>query len=193
MTLCYFDIETTGTNPFLHKIITIQYQCLSEPDLTPIGDLKILREWVNGEESIIRNFLSYSKLLIDPFEFIPMGLNTFFDLMFLYYRTRLLNPELVKITFEEFIYSKPFIDLKPILVIMNDFEFRELSKPVKDRVYEKTKITGKDIPSLYVENKYEEIENYVKAEAEEVIKLAREAYRVLNGLKPARTMKPGSH
>jgi len=59
--LCYFDIETTGLNPRIHKIITIQYQCLDEQNLKPLGDLNILKEWERNEKEILREFLEHAE------------------------------------------------------------------------------------------------------------------------------------
>ena len=39
----YLDIETTGLNPFEHKIITIQYMELERNTAKPTGPLKILK------------------------------------------------------------------------------------------------------------------------------------------------------
>ena len=61
------------------------------------------------------------------------------------------------------ILDRPFLDLKTVGVIMNKGEFKGASLH---------KLTNKphgggDIPQLYNEKKYEEIESYIKKEAEE--------------------------
>jgi len=55
MPLCYFDLETTGPDPRIHKIITIQYQCLDDITLKPLGDLVVLKEWEEGERGFWRS------------------------------------------------------------------------------------------------------------------------------------------
>ena len=41
----YLDIETTGTDEVMDKIITIQYAELEQGTGKQVGDLKILKEW----------------------------------------------------------------------------------------------------------------------------------------------------
>ena len=56
----YLDIETTGLNPYQHKIITIQYMELERNTAKPIGPLKILKEWESDEKTILT--VSYTHL-----------------------------------------------------------------------------------------------------------------------------------
>ena len=53
----YLDIETTGLNPFYHKIITIQYMELERNTGKPVGLLKILKEWESDEKTILKRFI----------------------------------------------------------------------------------------------------------------------------------------
>ena len=181
MTLCYFDIETTGVNPRLHKIITIQYQCIEERTLKPLGDLVILKEWESSEREILKDFLNVF-IGGKPFDFIPIGVNLMFDFRFLYHRVKYLIPQYVrlgKITLDYLIWEKPFIDLKPILVMLNNFGFKDYSKIIDK--YMKINIQGKQIPYLYVEGKYEEIEAYIREEAKVTIEFLRKIYEFLKG------------
>lgn len=44
----YFGIETTGLNPCKDKIVTFQYQVLSEVSGIPLTKLVIVKEWERG-------------------------------------------------------------------------------------------------------------------------------------------------
>ena len=44
----YFGIETTGLNPCKDKIVTFQYQGLSEVSGIPLTQLVIVKEWERG-------------------------------------------------------------------------------------------------------------------------------------------------
>ena len=55
MTEYYFDIETTGWDPVVDKIITIQWQKLSYG--RGVGPVNILKEWESSEKEILEEFL----------------------------------------------------------------------------------------------------------------------------------------
>jgi len=180
--LCYFDIETTGLNPRIHKIITIQYQCLDEQNLKPLGDLIILKEWERNEKEILREFL---EIFIgkQPFDFIPMGINILFDFGFLYHRVKYLMPNYIecgRLTIDYLFHEKPFIDLKPVLVMMNNLRFGGYNELV-DKLMN-IKISGRDIPHLYTEGRYDEILRYIEEEARAVILVFRKVYEHLKTL-----------
>ena len=52
MTLYYLDMETTGLEPSIDQIITIQYAELDEKSLDPIGELMILKVWDMSEKEL---------------------------------------------------------------------------------------------------------------------------------------------
>jgi hypothetical protein len=62
-----------------------------------------------------------------------------------------------------YILNRPFLDLKTVAVIMNKGEFKGAS------LHNMTNKPhgGSNIPQLYDEKKYAEIESYIKKEAEE--------------------------
>jgi len=177
-------------NPRLHKIITIQYQCLHEPSLEPLGELTILKEWESSEKDILREFLEVF-IGEDPFDFIPVGVNLAFDFRFLYHRVKYLMPDYVeknKLTLEYLVWQKPYIDLKPILVMVNDFRFEGYDRLVEEHMKletrEKLVLTGSAIPYLYVSGKYKEIEEYVRSEAEATMEILRRIYKILKENSP---------
>ena len=154
----YLDIETTGLDPLRHKIITIQYQELERNTAKPVGPLKILKVWDSDEKTILTEFISDSGIANNyKFTFIPVGFNLQFEHSFFWQRC--ISNGLKPIG----ILDRPFLDLKPVGVIMNKGEFKGASLH---------KLTNKphgggNIPQLYDEEKYEEIESYIKKEAEE--------------------------
>ena len=154
----YLDIETTGLNPFEHKIITIQYMELERNTAKPTGPLKILKEWESDEKTILTEFISNSGINDDyKFNFIPVGFNLQFEHSF--FIGRCLSNNIKPID----IFNRPFLDLKTVAVIMNRGEFKGAS------LHNMTNKPhgGGNIPQLYREKKYAEIESYIKREAEE--------------------------
>ena len=154
----YLDIETTGIDQVRDKIITIQYQELERGTGKPIGDLHILKEWELGESEMLQKFIVDSSIVNSyPFDFIPVGMNLGFEHDFLLEKSTKYNK------FPISVFSKPFIDLKSVLILMNKGEFRNSGLD---------KMTGKEhsgspIPLWYKEKQYDKIEEYVIKETYE--------------------------
>ena len=154
---CYLDIETTGLDPLQSKIITIQYMELERNTAKPIGPLKILKEWESDEKTILKKFISDSGVAdAYPFAFIPIGFNLPFEHNFIWQRC--MSNALQPVD----ILDRPFLDLKTIGVIMNKGEFKGAGL---DKLTNKPQ-SGKEIPRLYYEKNYGEIESYIKKETE---------------------------
>ena len=171
----YLDIETTGLDPLHAKIITIQYMELERNTAKPISPVKILKEWESDEKTILKKFISDSG--IDDgykFSFIPVGFNLQFEHSFFWQRC--ISNGIKPID----ILGRPFLDLKTVAVIMNRGEFKGAS------LHNMTNKPhgGGNIPQLYDQKKYAEIESYIKKEAEEFSsfcsKLYKELPRLLN-------------
>ena len=157
----YLDIETTGLDPLRHKIITIQYMELERNTAKPVGPLKILKEWESDEKTILTKFIEESGINDSyKFTFIPVGFNLQFEHSFFWQRC--MSNGLKPID----ILNRPFLDLKTVAVIMNKGEFKGAS------LHNMTNKPhgGGNIPQLYDEKKYAEIESYIKNEAEEFSK-----------------------
>ena len=91
-----------------------------------------------------------------PFAFIPVGYNLEFEHKFFWQRCMSNTLQPVDIL------NRPFLDLKTVGVIMNRGEFKGSGL---DKITNKPQ-SGKDIPRLYDEKNYGEIESYIKKETE---------------------------
>ena len=171
----YLDIETTGLDPLHAKIITIQYMELERNTAKPIAPLKILKEWESDEKTILKKFISDSGIADSyKFSFVPIGFNLQFEHSFFWQRG--ISNGLQPID----IFNRPFLDLKTVAVIMNRGEFKGASlHNITNKPH-----GGGNIPQLYREKKYAEIESYIKKEAEEFssfcFKLYKELPQLLN-------------
>ena len=173
---CYLDIETTGLDPLHSKIITIQYMELDEDTAKPRGPLKILKEWESDEKTILKKFMEIFRPGND-WAFVPIGFNLNFEHKFFWQRC-------ISNSLEPFdIFNRPFLDLHTIAVIMNKGSFKGSGL---DKITNKPS-SGKNIPKLYYEKNYTEIESYIKKETDEFsifcFKLYEELPALLNKLR----------
>lgn len=152
----YFDIETTGLNPEQDKIITIQIQKLVGRTGEPIGEIDILKEWGSSEKEIIEKVMPLLTCE-NPFDFIIVGKNLLFDFMFLSKRAEKYGLKGLDL---HCVYDRAFIDLKHVLVMINEGNFRGYDKLLK-----KGKLANVQVPELYKQERYEEIIKYIKEEA----------------------------
>ena len=167
----YFDIETYSKggfpNPDTDNIISIQYQRLNSLDGKPIGNLQILKAWESNEESIIKQFFPIFK----KWDFIPVGMNLTFEREFLISKFKKhIDP---KITSREFYYNFPSIDIQPILVLLNGGNF----KGAKLSVFTNKKEDGSRIREWYEHKEFNNIEEYIKQEAESFVEFYQKVKR----------------
>ena len=161
----YLDIETTGLDELHNKIITIQYMELDRNTGKPACPLKILKEWESDEKTILKRFIE-DFVPGKQWAFIPIGLNLQFEHKFLWQRCISNGLQPVDIL------NGPFLDLKTIAVLMNKGEFKGASlHNITNKPH-----GGGNIPELYAEGKYEEIESYIKNEADEFCKFCTRLY-----------------
>lgn len=162
----YFDIETTGTDFDKDEIITIQWQRLSGYIGEPLGELNILKRWELSEKEMLQQFKPY--LTCNPWEFIFVGKNLFFDFCML--NERLKHFGLGEIDLR-FLNQRVSLDIKPILVVMNGGSFKGY-----DKLIPKTNPTTNDmIPQCYKDGECDKIIQYIEAEAKDFIA----AYQIL--------------
>lgn len=166
----YLDIETTGIDPRKDKIITIQFVELDRNTATQKGRLRILKEWESNEKDVLTAFISESMITDSyPFAFVPVGYNLTFEHNFLLRRCQ--NYGLFPIN----ILSRPFIDLRPVGVLMNRGEFRGSGL---DKITGKPR-NGSMMSTWYRQQEWQQIENYIVTEAEEFVKLCSWLYKEL--------------
>ena len=184
LTLFYFDIETTGDDPQLDRIVSVQYQQLAD-DFEPVGALQILAEWEWGEKQVLQTILG--KGLLEPtWDFVPVGNRLRFDLTFAIERsTKWQLIEWDAATLKRFWYAKPVLDLQPVLVLMNRGEFRGSSL---HRFSDKE--SGSRVPVLYRKGQLAEILAYVTRERDAALDLLRAARDTLGTLGDARARPP---
>ena len=168
----YFDIETTGLNPEYDKIITIQTQRLVGRTGEPIDELNILKEWESSEKEIIKKMMPLLTCE-NPFHFIMVGKNLLFDFMFLSKRAEKHGLKGLNL---HCVYDRAFTDLKHILVMINEGNFRGYDKLLK-----KGKIANVHVPQLYKQERYDEIIEYIEEEA----KIFINAYQKLRKKMPS--------
>lgn len=165
MTEYYFDIETSELDPWKNQVIAVAYQLVSRN--LPSGDLIILRAWESGgERGILSKVMKLGLFDIDggkSFNFIPVGTNLFFDLVFLFVRTQKLG--LKRWTTKrilQFLQEKPMKDIKTALVAMNDGSFKGSGL---DDFTTKKRVDGAVVPRLWAKRDFEGIDRYIHEDA----------------------------
>jgi len=158
----YFDTETTGFDFDKDEIITIQWQEVDRFTGEPLSELNILKSWESSEKEILGNFAP--NLTCYHWNFILIGRNLLFDF-------NMLNQRMKHHNLGEFnlrcLYERITLDIKPILVLMNNGGFTGYQQ-----LMPKTNpIENKDISELYRKGKFNEIIQYIKDEAGDFIKV----------------------
>lgn len=160
----YFDIETyspgESPNPETDKIITIQFQRINLRSGEPRGELKILKEWESSEKEIVTRFFNqFFREGLRIWDFIPVGFNLNFEWEFLISKfKKYLGKEF---TSRDLHYKRPHLDLKPVVVLLNDGKFvgAKLDK------FTNKSHDGKLVKEWYKNEQYDKIEQYIKDEA----------------------------
>ena len=176
LTLFYFDQETTGDDPQQDRIVTVQFRQLDDA-LQPVGALQIMAEWEWGEKQIIQMILEKGVLQPD-WDFVPVGNRLRFDLTFLIERATkwgLIKWDMA--TLKYYWFTKPILDLQPVLILMNRGRFAGSSLHVFA-----DKEPGRKVPALYLKGAYADIIDYVTKEHEAALELLQEAGKTLGNL-----------
>jgi hypothetical protein len=156
----YFDIETTGLDPIHDRIVTFQYQELSQVSGIPLTKLVIVKEWERDySEEIILEWIK--ELVIDTtWSFVPVGNNLVFDFSFINTRIKHYSGNDVFMR----LMNRPWIDIKHVLVMINGGNFRNYGK-----IMGKTEL-GSNVPIWYQKEEYDKIVSYVEMEAEAFVR-----------------------
>ncbi len=153
--------------------MTVQYHQLSDA-FEPVGSFQIMAEWEWGEKQIIQMILQKG-ILQGNWDFVPVGNRLRFDLTFLIERAT--KWDLVRwdmATLKVFWFTKPILDLQPVLVLMNHGKFEGSSLHAFA-----DKDAGVKVPALYRQGKHREIIDYVTREHDAALGLLRDAQKVL--------------
>ncbi|MBS3080071.1 hypothetical protein J4221_01245 [Candidatus Pacearchaeota archaeon] len=160
MAVYYWDIETYSPgekpNPETDKIISIQFQRIDLRTGKPFGELIILKEWESSEKQIVTEF--FDRFLADGsniWDFVPIGIQLNFEWEFIISKSnKYLDKKLVS---RDLHYSRPYIDIKSILVLLNNGNFKGASlSNFTDKSQD-----GKVIKNYYEKRQFDKIENYI--------------------------------
>ncbi|HYT01062.1 MAG TPA: hypothetical protein VEO20_10415 [Thermoplasmata archaeon] len=177
-------METTGDDPGQDRIVTVQYQALAD-DLTPAGAFQVMAEWEWGEKQVLAMVLE--KGILEPtWDFVPVGNRLRFDITFLIERAtkwKLIEWDLAKLKY--YWFTKPYIDLAPILVFLNR---GALAGSSLHNFADKE--SGARIPKMHRQGKYAEIIDYVTRERDAAVDLLRESREILGALGDGRRRVP---
>lgn len=155
----YLDIETTGLDPEVDKIITIQFQKLDWDTGEPRGDLTIFKAWDSSEKEILEKFQAIFG--DNTWDFVAHGYNLGFEDKFLKQRSIACGLEKPIQLFDS-----PTVDLHPVGILMNQGQFKGSGMD---------KITGKPNNGLacltfYNLKQYDKVIGYIKEETEEYLR-----------------------
>ena len=103
-----------------------------------------------------------------------MGKNLLFDFMFLSERAEKYGLKTMDLSC---LHDRVFLDLKHVLVLMNNGRFRGY-----DNLLKKGRHVNENVPELYRQKKYKEITKYVKEESKTFVEAYRKLKRELPSL-----------
>ncbi len=165
----YLDIETTGLDPEVDQILTIQYQKISVFTGKPVGPLTILTSWEYSEEEIVKEIAVH---ILDEYSwnFVPVGNNLTFEFKFL---SNKIQKYLEREIDVEFFVTRPHIDLKSVMILANSGKFKGCHLVLGKQG------SGSDVPMWYQNEEYQKIIDYIEDEAKCFLNFTSEAQKVL--------------
>lgn len=153
--ITFFDIETTGLDPFKSKIITMQVRRR--------GKTTIFKEWELGEPGMIESFFDFVKKIRMEKE-IFIGYNILkFDVPFLIQRLHEIDM-LDERKWKTLCHRLRWVDLYQLLGDAY-YTFYRLGDWFK-LAGMRTRVPGADIPRLYARKKFDKILEHVEDEME---------------------------
>jgi len=180
----YLDIETTGTDPYDHDIITIQYARMNDATGrtatgNPDRDLKILKVWeCRSEERLLRQFIAESGIVLNEWNFVPLGYNLGFEHKFLAGKAKQYGLKPINVA-----WQRPHIDLHHVGIIMNRGQFKGSGL---DQITSKPH-DGSVIPRWYYAREYDKIIDYVRSEFRSFVEFTSLLYENLGQMRDSLT------
>src|SRR5438034_638966 len=138
-----------------------------------------------GEKQVIQ--MALDKGVLEPtWDFVPVGNRLRFDLTFLIERAtkwKLIEWDLARLKY--YWFTKPYVDLGPILVMLNR---GSLSGSSLHNFSDKE--SGARVPRMYLAGRYSDIIDYVTRERNAAVDLLREGRNVLGAMGDTRRRPP---
>ena len=184
--LIYLDFETTGLNPEIDKLLTIQWQEIDANTGNELSELRVFKLWdYDNEKQFIEDVLKKSivddngkrKMLFLSWWPAKLGYNLFFEQNFLEKRIEFNNIEYKDVCITG--YSVPALDLKTAGVLINGGSFKGAA--LDDISAKQT--GGQDVPVWYENKEYEKIIGYIRDEAVAFIDLYKKLLEHMKNFK----------
>lgn len=179
----YFDIETTGLNPWEDRIISVQAVLLEPKTGKAISAMRMFSVWRdalagdlpdNKERDILKKALDFvGAYNPNPFAFIPVGYNLDFESRFI--KTRLAILGMPPLPCDIVSYERPKLDLRPIGVFVCDGEFKGSSlEAITGKVG-----SGQRVLEWHKQSRFLDIEDYAIGETEAFLEFLQWLYAIM--------------
>jgi hypothetical protein len=153
-------------DPAVDTVITIQYQKIDLTSGEPLEKLTILKEWESSEKSIVTTFYNqFFRPEVRVTHFMPVGMNLDYAYEMIVAKCKKYN--LPPITSHQLYYERPRLDLRSVLVLLNDGRFAGARL---DTFSSKKSDAGR-INTWYEKKEFKPIEHTLRDEAETFLKL----------------------
>ena len=175
----YFDIETYSPgdkpNPETDKIITIQFQRIDLKTGKATGKLQILKEWEEGSEKKMLEFIHKWFFKQNPWRFIPVGFNLNFEFKFLVSKFKEYGIDNKELGY--YLENFPQIDLKSLAVIKKGSFVGASLSSISDK-----RDDGHVIKEYYENKEYDKIIDYIEFETKSFIKLYQKVAKNIDNI-----------
>jgi len=168
----YVDLETTGLDAKKDMVVAIAYQRLGMLTGRGEGNLTILKAWETSEKDVLERFLPVF-MGGGPFSFVAIGLNIPFIYSFIVERSRIHGLEAPDPLY--LMGSKPYLDLKPLLVMMNNGSFKGASL----ENFTDLSSSSDMVPKAFYENDHKAILDHILEKSSEFLRLYRHLKEVM--------------
>ena len=180
--LIYLDFETTGLNPEVDKLLTIQWQEIDANTGDELSELRIFKLWdYDTEKKFIEDVIKKSivddngrrKMLFLSWWPAKLGYNLFFEQNYLEKRIEVNGIEVEDVCITG--YNVPALDLKVAGVLINGGSFKGAAL---DNVSAK-ETGGQDVPIWFEDKEYEKIIEYIQSETAAFVDLYKKLLRYM--------------